>query len=40
MRRGRKTGAQQVVLKLRQIEVRTVPGKSLVPASKEMEISA
>jgi len=39
MRRGQKTSAEQVVLKLRQIEVQTVQGKSLSPACKEAEIS-
>ena len=39
MRRGQKTGAEQVVLKLRQIEVQTAQGKSLVLACKEAEIS-
>ena len=37
MRRGQKTSAQQMVLKVRQIGVRTVPGKSLAPASKVIE---
>jgi len=39
MRRGQKTSAEQVVLKLRQIEVQTAQGKSLALASKEAEIS-
>ena len=39
MRRGQKTGAEQVVLKLRQIEVQTAQGKSLALACKEAEIS-
>ena len=39
MRRGQKTGAEQVVLKLRQIEVQTGQGKSLALACKEAEIS-
>ena len=39
MRRGQKTGAEQVVLKLRQIEVQTAQGKSLALACKEVEIS-
>ena len=39
MRRGQKTSAEQVVLKLRQIEVQTAQGKSLVLACKEAEIS-
>ena len=29
MRRGQKTSAEQIVLKLRQIEVKTAQGKSL-----------
>ena len=39
MRRGQKTRAEQVVLKLRQIEVQTAQGKSLAVACKEAEIS-
>ena len=39
MRRGQKTGAEQVVLKLRQIEDQTAQGKSLALACKEAEIS-
>ncbi len=39
MKRGQKTGAEQVVLKLRQIEVQTAQGKSLALACKEAEIS-
>ncbi|KAB7783540.1 Transposase protein A [Methylorubrum populi] len=39
MRRGQKTSAEQVVLKLRQIEVQTAQGKSLAVACKEAEIS-
>ncbi|WP_196773964.1 hypothetical protein [Methylorubrum extorquens] len=39
MRRGQKTSAEQVVLKLRQIEVPTAQGKSLALACKEAEIS-
>ncbi len=39
MRRGQKTSARQVVLKLRQIEVQTVRGKRLALACKEAEIS-
>ncbi len=39
MERGQKTGAEQVVLKLRQIEVQTAQGKSLALACKEAEIS-
>ena len=39
MRRGQKTNAEQVVLKLRQIEVQTTQGKSLALACREAEIS-
>ena len=39
MMRGQKTGAEQVVLKLRQIEVQTAQGKSLALACKAAEIS-
>ena len=39
MRRGQKTNAEQVVLKLRQIEVQTAQGKSLSLACREAEIS-
>lgn len=39
MKRGQKTGTEQVVLKLRQIEVQTAQGKSLALACKEAEIS-
>ncbi|BAU94213.1 transposase of ISMdi3, IS3 family (plasmid) [Methylorubrum populi] len=39
MRRGQKTSAEQVVLKLRQIEVQTAQSESLVLACKEAEIS-
>jgi putative transposase len=39
VRRGQKTSAEQVVLKLRQIEVQTAQGKSLALACKEAEIS-
>ena len=39
MRRDQKTSAEQVVLKLRQIEVQTAQGKSLALACKEAEIS-
>jgi putative transposase len=39
MKRGQKTGAEQVVLKLRQIEVQTAQGKILALACKEAEIS-
>jgi len=39
MKRGQQTSAEQVVLKLRQIEVQTARGKSLALACKEAEIS-
>ena len=39
MRRGQKTSAEQVVLKLRRIEVQTAQSKSLALACKEAEIS-
>jgi transposase-like protein len=39
MRRGQKTNAEQVVLKLRQIEVQTAQGKSLALACRGAEIS-
>jgi hypothetical protein len=39
MRRGQETNAEQVVLKLRQIEVQTAQGKSLALACREAEIS-
>lgn len=39
MKRGQKTSAEQVVLKLRQIEVQTAQGESLALACKEAEIS-
>ncbi|SDM30947.1 Transposase [Methylobacterium phyllostachyos] len=39
MRRGQKTNAEQVVLKLRQIEVQTAQGKGLTLACREAEIS-
>ena len=39
MKRSQKTGAEQVVLKLRQSEVQTAQGKSLALACKEAEIS-
>jgi putative transposase len=39
MKRGQKTSAEKVVLKLRQIEVQTAQGKSLALACKEAEIS-
>lgn len=38
MKRGQKTGAEQVVPKLRGIEVQTAQGKSLALACKEVEI--
>ena len=38
MRRGRKSSAEQIVLKLRQIEVQTAQGKSLAVACKEAEV--
>ena len=38
MKRGQKAGAEQVVLKLRQIEVQTAQGKSLAIACREAEI--
>ena len=38
MRQGQKTSAEQVVLKLRRIEVQTAQGKSLALACKEAEI--
>ncbi|MCP1539775.1 hypothetical protein J2W79_004832 [Methylorubrum extorquens] len=38
MRRGQKTSTEQVVLKLRQIEVQTAQGKSLALVCKEAEI--
>ena len=38
MRRGQKTNAEQIVLKLRQIEVQTAQGKSLALACREAEI--
>lgn len=40
MRRCQKIGAEQVVLKLRQIEVQTAQNKSLALACKKAEISA
>jgi putative transposase len=39
MKRGQKTSTEQVVLKLRQIEVQTAQAKSLALAYKEAEIS-
>jgi len=39
MRRGQKTSAEPVELKLRQIEVQTAQGKSLALACKEAETS-
>ena len=37
MKRGQKTSTEQVVLKLRQIEVQTAQGKSLALACREAE---
>ena len=39
MKRGQKAGAEQLVRKLRQIEVQTAQGKTLALACKEAEIS-
>ena len=39
MRQGQKSSAEQIVLKLRQIEVQTAQGKNLAAACKEAEIS-
>jgi putative transposase len=39
MRRGQKTNAEQVVLKLRPIEVQTAQGKSLALACREAQVS-
>ena len=39
MRRGQKSRAEQIVLKLRQIEVQTAQGKSVAVACKEAEVS-
>ena len=39
MKRGQKTSAEQIVLKLRLMEVQTAQGKSLALACKEAEIS-
>ncbi|MDQ0546712.1 hypothetical protein QO001_005664 [Methylobacterium brachiatum] len=39
MRRGQKTSAEQIVLKLRHIEVQTDQGKNLALACREVKIS-
>jgi putative transposase len=39
MKRGQKRGAEQVVLKLRQIEVQTAQGQSLALACTKAEMS-
>ncbi len=39
MRRGQKTNAEQIVLKLRQIEVQTAQGKSLALSCRDAENS-
>ena len=39
MRRGQKTGAEQVVLKQRRIEVQTAQGQSLAVVCKEADVS-
>ena len=39
MRRGQTSSAEQIVLKLRQIEVQTAQGKSVAVACKEAEVS-
>ena len=39
MRRGQKSSAEQIVLKLRQIEVQTAQGKSVAVACEEAEVS-
>ena len=39
MRRGQKSSAEQIVLKLRQIEVQTAQGKSVAVACREAEVS-
>jgi putative transposase len=39
MRRGRETSAEQVVLKLRQIEVQTAQGRGLALTCRDAEIS-
>ena len=39
MRRGQKSSAEQIVLKLRQIEVQTAQGKSVALACKEAGVS-
>ncbi|CAO4153328.1 Transposase [Methylorubrum thiocyanatum] len=40
MKRGQRPSAEQVVLKLRQIEVQTAQGKSIAVACKDAEVSA
>ena len=39
MRRGQKSSAEQIVLKLRHIEVQTAQGKSVAVACREAEVS-
>ena len=39
MKRGQKSSAEQIVLKLRQIEVQTAQGKSVAVACREAEVS-
>ena len=39
MRRGQKSSAEQIVLKLRRVEVQTAQGKSVAVACKEAEVS-
>ena len=39
MRQGQKSSAEQIVLKLRQIEVQTAQGKSVAVACREAEVS-
>jgi putative transposase len=39
MKRGQRSNAEQVVLKLRQIEVQTAQGKSIAVACKEADVS-
>jgi hypothetical protein len=39
MRQGQKTSAEQIVLKLRQIEVQTAQGKSIAVACMEADVS-
>ena len=39
MKRGQRPSAEQVVLKLRQIEVQTAQGKSIAVACKEADVS-